>query len=97
MRAIMAAIISLGVAGSAHGMAVTGTLLTNMVTVTFGTAPTAGVGVQVTYGATTTVLVQNPALSVSKYATPTLQASGSDVTFRVCVMNLSATASAFNE
>lgn len=95
---MLTAVIALGMAfpGVAGAMAVSGTLLTNMVSVTFGTAPTSGVQVQVSYGGTAAVLVQNPTLSVSKYATPTLQASGSDVTFRVCVMNLSATASAFN-
>lgn len=96
MGKLAAVLAFVAVSGVAHGMAVTGTLLTNMVSVTFGTSLVGGLEVKVTYGATTTVLVQNPALSVSKYATPTLQASGSDVTFRVCVMNVSATASAFN-
>jgi uncharacterized repeat protein (TIGR01451 family) len=83
-------------AGRAEALATSGVLLTNMVSFTYSNDFGGNRQILGTYGATTTVLIQNPAMSVTKYATPTLQASGSNVTFKVCVMNTNGTASAFN-
>jgi uncharacterized repeat protein (TIGR01451 family) len=96
LRGMVAIAMLLGLAGKASGLATSGVLLTNMVSFTYSNDFGGNRQIIGSYGATMAVLVQNPALSVSKYATPTLQASGSNVTFRVCVMNMSGTSSAFN-
>ena len=81
----------------AYGLATSGVLLTNTVMFTFSTASNPAVPyILGTYLATGEVLVQNPLIVPIKTATPTLQAAGSEITFRVCVQNASATASAFN-
>ncbi len=96
MKGIMVTLLGLVVAGQAHALATTGVVLTNLASCTFATAPTNTPAISVSYGVTATVLVQNPVVVPSKTATPTLQAAGSEVTFQVCVVNTSATASAFN-
>ena len=90
----VAGILALG-AGRAAAATSDGTIITNMIRATYQGAGNA-YGFIVTYGATATVLVQNPRIMLFKTANPTMQAPGGDVTFRVCVQNLSADVSAFN-
>jgi len=90
----VAGILALG-AGRASAATSDGTIITNVIGATFQGAGNP-MGFIVSYGATATVLVQNPRIMLFKTANPTIQAPGGDVTFRVCVQNMSADVSAFN-
>jgi uncharacterized repeat protein (TIGR01451 family) len=50
----------------------------------------------VSYAATATVLVANPCINLRKDVTPSVQAAGGSLTFRLWVVNCSPYASAFN-
>ena len=94
LSAFVAGILALG-AGSARAATTDGSIITNVASATFQgvNSPLAWM---VSYGVTATVLVQNPRIMLFKTANPTMQAPGGDVTFRVCVQNMSAAVSAFN-
>ena len=92
--AVAVVLLALG-AGRAVAATSDGALITNIASATFQGVNNPR-GFIVTYSATATVLVQNPRIMLFKTATPTMQAPGGDVTFRVCVQNMSADVSAFN-
>jgi len=75
-------------------MTANGTLITNVASGSFQSA--SGTLWRISYAVTAWVMVQNPAISVWKMVTPSVQAAGGYVTFRVCAKNTSDTTSAFN-
>lgn len=93
--ALVAGLLALCAGGASAAATSDGALITNIASATFQGAGNPR-GFVVTYNSTATVLVQNPRIMLSKIATPTMQAPGGDVTFRVCVQNMSADVSAFN-
>lgn len=95
MRSLALA-ICLALAGSAHALTMCGSLLTNSVSVTFGSNPAGSVLFNVSYNSSASVLINCPTVIVSKTATPTLQTAGQTVVFRVWVANTSPYFSAFN-
>lgn len=99
MNRLVPSVLAAGIlaltAGGARCATSDGTIITNIASATFQGAGNPR-GFVVTYSATATVLVQNPRIMLFKTASPTMQAPGGDVTFRVCVRNMSADVSAFN-
>ena len=83
-------------AGRAQAVTMCGSLLTNTVSATFGSAPAGTVPFTVSYNTSATVLINCPIIIVSKTATPTLQTAGQTVVFRIWVANTSPYFSAFN-
>ena len=82
-------------ASRAGAMTAEGTLITNVACGTFtDIASTASFAVS--FCATATVLVVNPAVAISKTASPTMDCSGGTITFCIYVRNNSAYTSAFN-
>lgn len=84
---------------AAKAATVEGTIVSNVVSATYSTTavPGIGSGYAVTYSATARVLAQDPCIDIQKFAEPALgQVSGEVVTFRIWVINCSASASAFN-
>ena len=94
--AVAALLISLFMSGRASALTMCGSLLTNSVSVTFGSNPAGSVLFNVSYNSSATVLINCPAIIVNKIATPTLQTAGQTVVFRVWVSNTSPYFSAFN-
>jgi len=90
------AVAALLLAGRASALTMGGSLLTNSVTVTFGSNPAGSVQFLVSYNSSASVLINSPTIIVSKIATPTLQTAGQVVVFRVWVANTSPYFSAFN-
>lgn len=80
--------------GALAASATDGTLITNVASASYQSA--AGLQFWVTYNATQWVLVSNPCVALTKRATPTQQSSGGVVTFELCVINCSSSASSFN-
>lgn len=72
-----------------------GVLITNVACATYGSVA-AGCDFTATYCVTATVLVVNPNIQISKSASPSIECSGSTVTFCIWVANASAYTSAFN-
>ena len=79
-----------------YTMAADGALITNVVSATYGGMGGPTIMYTVTYNATSNVLISCPVVALSKVAIPTIQASGSVVTFQIWVSNFSTNASAFN-
>jgi len=94
--AVAALLIALILPGYASALTMCGSLLTNSVTVTFGSNPAGSVMFNVSYNSSATVLINCPTIIVNKIATPTLQTAGQTVVFRVWVANTSPWFSAFN-
>ena len=82
--------------GRAPALTMCGSMLTNSISVTFGSNPAGSVQFAVSYNTTANVLINCPVISVAKVATPTLQTAGQVVTFRISVSNTSPYFSAFN-
>ena len=80
----------------APALTMCGAMLTNTVSATFGSNPTGTVPFTVSYNSSTSVIINCPAITVNKTATPTLQTAGQTVVFRVWVANTSPWFSAFN-
>ena len=81
-------------AGRVQATTADGALITNVATATFA-AQYPGT-FTISYGATATVLVANPCINLVKTVTPSVQAAGGTLTFRLWVVNCSPYASAFN-
>lgn len=98
MRFLCAPVLALALAlpGQAGAMTACGAMLTNTVSATFGSNPAGTIPFFITYNATTGVLINCPAITVAKLATPTAQQAGQLVTFRISVSNTSPYFSAFN-
>jgi len=93
---IMIGMLVLGMAaGRASAATVDGTLITNVACMTYGSV-TADCNFTASYCATATVLVVNPNIQINKVGTPSIECSGSTVTFCIWVANVSAYTSAFN-
>lgn len=88
------AVLSLLTAGPALATTSDGTLITNIACATF--RDNGGAGKEISYCATSFVLVASPAVIMSKVASPTLMTSGGIVTFCISFSNTSAYASAFS-
>ena len=87
--------VSALVAGTpAHATTSDGALITNVASATFIAQIPGAFGVS--YAATATVLVANPCINLLKTVTPSVQAAGGSLTFRLWVVNCSVWASAFN-
>ena len=71
-----------------------GTLITNLASATF--KDKTGVMREISYGATSWVLVATPSIMLSKMATPTIAVSGGTVTFCITFSNASSLTSAVN-
>ena len=96
IRIILSA-AALMLAGSrASALTSCGALLTNSISATFGSTPAGNVQFLISYASSATVKIDCPQIIISKIATPTLQAAGQVVVFRVWVTNTSPTFSAFN-
>jgi len=80
----------------AWGATTDGSLLTNVVSATFSSNPAGAVLFTVSYSATVTVMVRNPAILLTKLSTPTTQSAGGEITFRVWAANTSLYSSAFD-
>ena len=94
--ALPALLIALLASGSASALSICGSMLTNTISVTFGSNPAGSVPFTVSYNSSASVLINCPVITVSKTATPTLQTAGQTVVFRVWVANTSPWFSAFN-
>lgn len=96
MRTLSTALILLLAAAPRVALATTaeGTLITNLASATF--RDNGGVQREISYGATSWVLVATPAMMLSKNANPTLVTSGGTVTFCITFSNASALTSATN-
>jgi uncharacterized repeat protein (TIGR01451 family) len=80
--------------GAARCATTDGTMITNVASASFQTS--GSFRVIVSYAVSAYVLVQNPAIQLVKTSSVTMQASGGDVVFRICVRNTSAAVSSFN-
>jgi len=92
MMAMLGWVVGVRTAGAATA---DGTLITNVACMTYGSVADA-CNFAATYCVTTTVLVVNPNVQISKSASPSIECSGSTVTFCIWVTNASAYTSAFN-
>ena len=81
-------------AGRANATTSDGAIVTNVACATFSAVYPGAFAV--TYCATATVLVANPCINLRKEVTPSVQAAGGTLTFRLWVINCSPYASAFN-
>lgn len=93
-RALRVALVVVAMASTARATTSDGAIVTNVACATFG-AVYAGT-FAVSYCATATVLVANPCINLRKTVTPSVQAAGGTLTFRLWVINCSPYASAFN-
>ena len=95
---VLAAWCVLGVMGGtrAWGMASDGSLITNVVSATYGGSGGMTIRYAVSYLATANVLVSCPVVSLMKVPSVTVQSAGNTVTFQIWVANASVQASAFN-
>jgi uncharacterized repeat protein (TIGR01451 family) len=82
-------------AGSVRAATADGTLITNVACMTYGSIMS-NCNFTATYCVTATVLVVNPNIQINKSASPSIECSGSTVTFCIWVANASAYTSAFN-
>ncbi len=84
--AIMAGLLTVGLAGGAGAFLDTGTLLTNSASATYRVGTQAS---SVSYSATAKILVANPAVFLWKEATPTCvsASAGGTIEFTVCFSN----------
>ena len=89
---IMIMMLMARVAGAATA---DGTLITNVACMTYGSV-TVDCNFTASYCVTATVLVVNPNIQINKSASPSIECSGSTVTFCIWVANASAYTSAFN-
>ncbi len=99
LASIGAAALGIGwLAGAASAATTDGAIITNAVSATYSTTftPGPGSGYAVSYSATARVLAQDPCIQINKVADPANQVSGGVVTFRIWVVNCSASGSAFN-
>ena len=94
-RVLIAAIALLAGAG-AKCATTDGSLLTNAVSATFSANTAGTVAYAVSYNSTATVIVRNPAIELTKVATPTTMSAGGEITFRVWAANTSLYSSAFD-
>jgi len=94
VRVVVLVLAGCGLAGRAGATTADGTLVTNVATATFA-APYPG-AFAVSYASTATVLIANPCINLQKTVTPSIQAAGGTLTFRLWVINCSPYASAFN-
>lgn len=92
----LAAVCAMSVPREVRAMAVDGALLTNLVSSTYNGIGGVGSAYFVTYAATATVLIACPAVAIVKASDVTVQNTGGTVTFTVCVVNSSVSASALN-
>jgi len=92
--AIIIALLAVAMAGRAQAMTSDGVLITNMASASYWSAD--GAKYSPTYGVTANVLVSNPAISLTKSASPSMQCSGGTVTFCIYAINTSAISSSFN-
>jgi len=96
IRVILATAALMLAGGRAQALTSCGALLTNSISATFGSTPAGNVQFLISYASTATVKIDCPQIAVTKIATPTLQAAGQVVVFRVWIANTSPTFSAFN-
>ena len=80
----------------AHALTADGAVMTNTAYATFSGIAGLSVGYRTTYNATERVLICNPIIHYSKVATPTMVIPTGTVVFTLCIINNSATTSAFN-
>jgi len=88
------ALAGLALAGQARATTSDGAIVTNVACATFSAVYPGAFAVS--YCATATVLVANPCINLRKEVTPSVQAAGGTLTFRLWVINCSPYASAFN-
>ncbi|MEK7477646.1 MAG: hypothetical protein AAB152_18660 [Candidatus Coatesbacteria bacterium] len=82
-------------AGPASAMVADGTMITNVACITYMSS--IGMGFSVSFCMTSTALIlPPPCITAQKIVTPSLQASGGLMTFRIWVINCSCFSSAFN-
>jgi uncharacterized repeat protein (TIGR01451 family) len=96
IRIIIAALALVLAGGRASALTSCGALLTNSISATFGSTPGGAVQFLISYASSATVKIDCPQIVPTKTATPTLQAAGQVVVFRVWIANTSPTFSAFN-
>ena len=91
---LVVGLVGLLVAGRTHATTSDGAIVTNVASATFN-AVYAG-AFAVSYASTATVLIANPCINLRKDVSPSVQAAGGTLTFRLWVVNCSPYASAFN-
>ncbi len=93
LRAILVAALA-GFAAPAAAMTGTGTMITNVVSMTFGVAY--GIGFQVSFNLTARAIVGSPAVTIAKNVNPTGIGAGGTLTYTITLVNPDTTDSAFN-